>query len=87
MITPQEIADWRENPVTLKVFGYFRKLREGYKENLAEGAYTFPNAGASAQRTANIIGICEAYKDLLDISYEDFAAEYNLKKEEENEGD
>ncbi len=86
-ITPQEIANWRQDPTTAKVFEYFRKLREKYKEDLAEGAYTFPDAGASAQRTANIIGFCEAYKDILDISYEDFEEVYDLtQKEEENGG-
>ncbi len=82
-ITPQEIADWRQNPTTLRIFDYFKELRENSKEELAEGRYTFPDVGATAQKTAEIIGACKAYKDILDISYNDFEEYYDLTIKEE----
>ena len=85
-ITPQEIANWREDVTTLKMFGYFKKLRENLKEELAEGTFTFPDAGATAQKTAGIIGTCQAYKNILDISYENFEEVYDLTPKEEEDG-
>ena len=85
-ITPQEVADWRENPTTQKVFGYFSKLREKYKEDLSEGVYSNQAADAMAIKHSDIIGTCKAYKDILDISYEDFEAAYELTQKEEENG-
>lgn len=85
MIKPQEIADWREDPTTQKIFEYFKKQREKLKEELADGIYTYQEAGATAQKIAGIIGTCQAYKELLEISYNDFIQEYNLLTKEEEE--
>lgn len=87
-ITPLEIANWREDATTQKMFEYFKKLREEAKEKLAEGTFTYPQTGATAQKIAGIIGTCQAYKEFLDISYEDFVQEYDLPtKEEERDVD
>ena len=84
-ITPLEIANWREDPTTQKIFEYFKKLREEAKERLADGTFTYPQTGATAQKTAGVIGTCQAYKELLDISYNDFVQEYDLLTKEEEE--
>lgn len=85
-ITPQEIMDWRENQTTCKVFEYFRKIRGDEMEAMIEGAYTFHEADATAQKMAGIIGRCQAYKDILDISYEDFKEVYDLTIKEKKDG-
>ena len=86
-ITPQEIADWRQNPTTCRVMEYFKKKREDLKEGLVRGDHTLPDASASMQKTANVIGNCQAYEDILGISYEDFEGEYDLLIKEEEEQD
>lgn len=83
MITAMEIADWRENATTVKILDYFKKLRENYKESLAEGIYSNPSVDAMAIKHSNVIGMCQAYKDILDISYEDFEAAYDIQPKEE----
>ncbi len=85
-ITAQEIANWREDPTTLKVFEYFRKLREDHKEDLSEGVHSNHLADAMAIKHSDIIGTCKAYKDILDISYGDFASVFNIEEKEEDDG-
>ena len=84
-ITPQELANWRQDETTLKIFEYFKKLREKLKEELSEGVYTMPDVGATAQKHSDIIGTCKAYREILDISYEDFELVFDLTLKEEEE--
>lgn len=87
-ITPQEIADWRQNPITCRVMGLFKKIREEEKEKLSEGFYTFPNVDETIQKTSVTIGLCQAFKEILEVDYESFLNVYEElqpKEEEEDE--
>lgn len=61
-VTEEEFEEWKQNPVTVKLFKVLKNEREGMKEGLIYDTFENPE---------EVKGRCRAIAQLLDLSYED----------------
>jgi len=82
-INAQEIAEWKQNPTTEKVFKYLLDRRLSLMEDLASGRLSEATIDGTAMKTANAVGECLTLKEITEISYKDISDFYQLEIEEE----
>ncbi len=74
------MADWRRNPVTRKVRQYLKDYRQDLMEQWALGDI----AGESNNFYR---GVAEAFRQIEDISYDNFKVLYGLDQDNKEESD
>lgn len=65
MISKQEFLQWKENPVTEEVFNTIAQRIEDAKDVLSV------SAGNDSLNDRFLAGMIQAYREILDTSYED----------------
>ena len=69
MITAEQVAEWKEHPVTKEIFKELKSTRESIIEQLANGNTIGHNAEATHGFTNRAIGQLDGLTQLLNISY------------------
>lgn len=64
-LLPQEVEEWLQNPVTLRLMLVLRQRQMDLQDRWAEGAYLSENPYVSQGLNAKAIGAFEVYDDLL----------------------
>jgi len=81
MPTESEFKEWLANPVTVRLFEVFRKRKDGWKDEWANGAFTAQDQFGTCIANAKAIGICQTYDEFVEIEYEDLLGESDGKSE------
>ncbi len=71
MVTAEQFAEWKEQPVTKEIFGLLKETREVLQERLASGGTLAQKADVTHGLTSKMVGHIEGLNQLLNISYED----------------
>ena len=69
MITAEQFAEWKEQPVTKEIFGELRKAKEDLQERMTSGQTISSNADGTHGMTNKLVGQIEGLNQLLNISY------------------
>ena len=72
-----EWGEWHQHPVTVAFLRLLALERERLQELLADGAV------ASGEELAFVIGKCRLYKQLMEMEYAEFYANYTGESEDE----
>ncbi len=75
-LTPEEMADWRSDPVTRKV----RQYLKDYRQDLME---TWANGGVADELNAHARGLAQAAQDFEGIDYRTISDFYGINQENE----
>jgi len=70
MITAEQFAEWKEQPVTKEIFGLLKEVRADLTERLVNGHTLGQNADVTHGLTSKLVGHLEGLNQLLNISYE-----------------
>lgn len=71
MITAEQFAEWRAQPVTEEIFTLLNEVKKELQERLSSGATLGQHANVTHGLTNKIVGQIEGLNQLLNISYED----------------
>lgn len=74
-LSENEFKEWLEHPVTVAVKALFRAKRAELLNDWAEGKFTYPLAESTVMKNAEKIGVCGAYAEFAELSYEDYETE------------
>ena len=74
--TAEQLAAWKQDPVTEQVLSYLRAWRGQLLEYLGEGGTTAWSIEATALRTAEAVSKAQMLKDILRLKAEDIAKFY-----------
>ena len=69
MITNEQFAEWKANPVTQEIFTELQKIRDGLFEKISYGGTIGDTADQTHGRTNRMIGHLEGIDQLLNISF------------------
>ena len=70
MISAEQFAEWKENPVTKEIFEDLKVIREKHAEQLVLGGTIGHNADITHGMTNKLVGQIEGIDQLLAIHYE-----------------
>lgn len=79
MIQEAEFNDWLAHPITRELKRLLHEKREALKTDWEEGRLTFETCEGTAMKSVNAIGKLEAYADIMELEYEDFLTEEELR--------
>jgi hypothetical protein len=68
-MTKTEFIDWKSNPITKQVFNELRMYIDGLQAELGQAA------GVDSIADARRVGAIQAYKDLLEIDFDEESQE------------
>jgi hypothetical protein len=71
MITAEQFAEWKEQPVTKEIFIALIDTKKALQERLANGHTLCQTSDATHGATSKVVGQIEGLNQLLNISYED----------------
>ena len=69
MITAEQFAEWREQPVTKEIFDALQDVKDDLQERLASGQTIGQKADDTHGTTNKLVGQIEGLNQLLNISY------------------
>ena len=69
MITAEQFAEWKEQPVTKEIFGELQLVKEDLRGRLASGQTVHSRADETHGMTNKLVGQIEGLNQLLNISY------------------
>lgn len=78
-MTPEELAHWRHNPVTIRYFKFLRDQREAI--GFAMGEYIANGTAVNVEKANEAALRCEIMKDLENLTIEDFENFYGKESE------
>ena len=70
MITAEQFAEWKEQPVTKEIFEALNEVKLALQERLTSGQTIGDNADVTHGATNKLVGQIEGLNQLLNISYE-----------------
>lgn len=70
MITAEQFAEWKEQPVTKEIFEALTDVKKSLVEKMAEGQTLGQSADVTHGLTSKMVGQIEGLNQLLNISYE-----------------
>lgn len=70
-IKREDFALWKMHPITKEVLKELRETRAALKDALSSGQTLTGEAGATAEKTARMIGNIEGIEMLLELQFED----------------
>jgi uncharacterized phage-associated protein len=69
MITAEQFAAWKADPVTEEIYEKLSEIRDSFQEKLVEGQTLSMNADHTQALTHRLIGNIEGINQLLEIHY------------------
>ena len=71
LLSKEDFALWKRHPITRAIFKDLRESKADLERALSSGGTLTGEAGATAEKTARMIGNIEGIRLLLNIKYED----------------
>lgn len=71
MITAEQFAEWKEQPVTKEIFGLLSETKKDLQDRLSDGHTIGHSADVTHGVTNKLVGQIEGLNQLLNISYEE----------------
>ena len=75
MITAEQLAEWKEHPVTREIFKGLKELKADIKDQLGNGATIGPDAEFTHASTSRSVGQIDGLNQLLNISFAEESSE------------
>jgi len=69
MITAEQFAEWKEQPVTKEIFTELKIIKQDLQERLSSGQTIAQRADVTHGLTNKLVGQIEGLNQLLNISY------------------
>jgi len=70
MITAEQFAEWKAQPVTKEIFVELQKVKQVLQDRLADGQTIGLQADDTHGKTNRLVGQIDGINQLLNISYE-----------------